>query len=492
MVQEQLEEDQQSVDSERLDLESDVQNGDDKYDDEDDPHPRCDWKAIDAIPVSRYEELVARVCTLEGPLKPTKVLAQNKGTFNAVAFVGVLNRGKCDNYIVRVPGHATVAHWTAKDAYMMQREFEMIEYVRKNTSAPVAQICSYSTDFTNILGHPYIMMTMLPGKSAFSAWFDEEIEDTDEPCEPDSALDFRFGDMPSPATEKKRLTLLRSLARIMAEINSLSFDQIGMPIIPLDDPVQPSIGPLYRWDNTGSDIYTSRPPLSSTQCYVSERPTLNSIKPSRARGALKLLDIIFSQPVFNAPPHLPESFTLHHADLDLQNILVDKDGNVTGIIDWDRCLAVPRFIGASSAPLFLQKDWMPAFLNNLTTSPYMAFTTHRYRQIYAAALAEYGCEDAKYTTKSAMYQAGVMSLYDSDDGDVMDILTKVLRSIPHFRSDVDECLIAFGKGWPAGEEIMRRELRKLFEPEMPDLEVLRDAEAGIAAVEWMLEFQYEI
>ncbi|KAJ4356866.1 hypothetical protein N0V95_002957 [Ascochyta clinopodiicola] len=469
-VKEQQGEDEDNADPGGPELKNDYQDSRDEYDDEDEPHPRCDWKTIDAISDGRYEELVTRVCTFEGPLKPTKVLAQDKGTFNAVTFVGVLNHGKCDKYIVRVPGHATIAHWTAKDAYMMQREIEVIEYIRRNTSAPLAQVCSYSTDFRNILGHPYIMMTMLPGKSAYSTWFDKDIEDTEKSCEPDSALGFRFGDVPSPATEKKRIALLRSLARIMAEINSLSFNQIGMPIAPLDDVARPTIGPSYRWDNTGSDIYTSRPPLSSTQCHVSERPTLNFLKPNAARGALKLLDIIFSQPVFNAPLHHPETFTLHHADLDLQNLLVDDDGNITGIIDWDRCLAVPRCFGASSSPLFLQKDWMPAYLNNLATSPYMAFTTHRYRQIYATALAQQGCEDAKFTTKSAMYQAGVMSLYDSDDGDVMDFLTKVLRSIPHFRSDVDECLIALGKGWPAGEETLRRELRKLFEPELPDLE----------------------
>lgn len=455
--------------------------------DPDAPHPRCDWKTIDAIPRSRYEELVARACSVRGPLKPTRVLGQKKGTYNSVSFVGVITRDKCDKYVVRVPGHATVAHWTPQDAYMMQREVEIIEYIRKNTSAPVPQICTYSTDFANILGHPHIMMTMLPGENAYSTWFDEDWEESDDI---DPSLNFRFGDLPSFSTEKKRITLLRSLARIMAEVNTLSFDQIGMPIIPLDGSVPPSIGPRYCWDNTGSDSFTVHPPPSSTQDYISSRPNIPSSTSTLQLGAHKLLDIIFTHPIFNPQHHPRETFTLHHADLDLQNILVDDTGNITGLIDWDRCLAVPCCIGAASAPLFLQKDWMPRFLNNLGTSPFMAFDTHRYRQIYAAALAEQSCADAKFTAKSAMYRAGVLAL-NGPDGDVVDFLGKVLSSIPQFRARAEECLEAFGRGCPAGEWIVRRELEGLFELEMPSLEVLREVDAGIATMDWMVAFEYQ-
>ena len=480
-----------SLENEETDTAEELEEDNEKGEDNDeDSHPRCDWKTIDAIPHSRYEELVALTCTFtEGPLKPTKVLAQEKGTFNAVSIVGVITRGKCDKYIVRVPGHATVAHWTAQDAYMMQREIDIIEYIRKNTSAPVPQICTYSTDFANVLGHPFIMMTMLPGKSAFSAWFDEDFEESEDT---DFTLNFRFGDLPSPVVEKKRLTLLCSLARIMAEINKLSFNEIGMPNIPIDGSTTTSIGPLYQWDNTGSDAFSERLSLSTTADFVSERPTLRSNKSETQLGMLKLLDMIFSQPVFDAPSSTAETFTLHHADLDLQNILVDEAGNVTGIIDWDRCVAVPRCVGASSAPLFLQKDWMPSYLNNLATAPYMTFTTDRYRQMYAAALAEQGCPDAKYTTKSAMYQAGIMALYDHDGGDTMDFLAKVLRCIPEFRGRVDEVLMAFGLGWPTGEAIVRQHLVKIFESELPDMNILQNAETDIAATDWMLDFQYEV
>ncbi|KAF2623029.1 hypothetical protein BU25DRAFT_479614 [Macroventuria anomochaeta] len=317
--------------------------------------------------------------------------------------------------------------------------------------------------------HPFIMMTRLPGKSAHSTWFDDDYD------EADSDTNFRSGKLSSPSVVKKRTSFLRSPARIMAEINTFFFDEIGIPIIPLDDSAPPTIGPLYQWDNTGSDDCTERPPGTTTHAYI-----LSAWEP---------LDIIFSHPIFN--PSCPETFTLHHADRDLQNILVDSSGNITGITDWDRCLAVPRCIGSSSAPLFLQKDWMLAYLNYLSTSPYMAFTTHCYRQIYAATLAEQGCGDAKYTMKSAMYQAGIMSLYDRDYEDVRDFLEKVLRCVPAFRGGVDEVVRAFEMGWSPSEQILRQHLAVIFEPEMPDMKVLADADAEIAAMAWMIGFEYK-
>ncbi|KAF1923682.1 uncharacterized protein M421DRAFT_9470 [Didymella exigua CBS 183.55] len=482
---------QDEVESE---LEKELESHEEDDDGDDDTgHPRCDWETIDAIPESRYIDLVSRTCTFSGPLKEARCLAYKRGTFNAVSYVGVLSRGRVDLYIVRVPGHATVNHWTAQDKYMMQREVETIEYMNRYTSAPVPQVCTYSGDFTNILGHPFIMMTHLPGKSAHRIWFDEEYDD-----DPDT--NFRLGDLPSPAVEKKRITFLRSLAKAMAEINTLSFNETGMPIIPLDGSVAPSIGAQYQWDNSGSNDYIERPVCASTPDYVRARPSsmrmldaliADTKTQNYILGARKVLDMIFAQPVFN-PSECKETFTLHHSDLDLQNILVDDEGNVTGIIDWDRCATVPRCVGAASAPLFLQKDWMPAYLNNLETAPHLGFTTHRYRQIYAAALAEQGCEDAKFTTKSAMYQAAAIALYDRDCGDIDDFLGKVLRCVPEFRGNVKETTRAFGMGWPAGERLLQRHLKQIFEPEMPDSNVLAEAEADIAAMEWMIGFEYAI
>ncbi|KAJ4375435.1 hypothetical protein N0V86_006966 [Didymella sp. IMI 355093] len=239
-----------------------------------------------------------------------------------------------------------MVHWTPYYAYMMKREAQILEHISRNTSAPVRRLCTYSTTFDNALGHPFIMMTRLEGESACNIWFDDEYD------EDDPKTNFRFGGLPLPAVEKKRINFLRSLAQVMAEINKIPFQDIGMPIVPVDGSAPPSISPMYQYDFTVDDGCIEQPVFTSTQDYVRTRPyslrmseaiVSNSKIQDYVLGARTLLDMIFAQPVFNPSPSIPETFTLHHCDLDLQDILVDNEGSVTGIIDWDKCLSVPHF-----------------------------------------------------------------------------------------------------------------------------------------------------
>ena len=52
------------------------------------------------------------------------------------------------------------------------------------------------------------------------------------------------------------------------------------------------------------------------------------------------------------------SFVISHPDLDLQNILVDESGAVTGLIDWDGVATVSQLAGCTY-PKWLTYDWDP-------------------------------------------------------------------------------------------------------------------------------------
>ncbi|CAE7219655.1 hypothetical protein PTTW11_11200 [Pyrenophora teres f. teres] len=53
-----------------------------------------------------------------------------------------------------------------------------------------------------------------------------------------------------------------------------------------------------------------------------------------------------------------ETFVLgRHTGFDSQTILVDDEGDGTGIIDWDNCIAVPCRVGYTSLAKFLRRDW---------------------------------------------------------------------------------------------------------------------------------------
>ena len=70
-------------------------------------------------------------------------------------------------------------------------------------------------------------------------------------------------------------------------------------------------------------------------------------------GADKLLRKFID---WSSTKHDTNEFILTHPDLDLQNILVDEDGTVTGLVDWDGVTTVPRSMGYSF-PKWIMRDW---------------------------------------------------------------------------------------------------------------------------------------
>lgn len=100
---------------------------------------------------------------------------------------------------------------------------------------------------------------------------------------------------------------------------------------------------------------------------------------------------------------------LAHPDLDLQNVLVDANGTVRALVDWDGVVAVPRSVGFSF-PKWLMRDWDPDTYrygyvdsnSNVGRDENSPEELLHYRRIYAQFL-----EDAM--TKSNVQEAHVAS-----------------------------------------------------------------------------------
>jgi hypothetical protein len=262
----------------------------------------------------------------------------------------------------------------------------------------------------------------------------------------------KTADCPSTETEKKRLNLLRSLAQVMTELEHVQFDSIGIPLVHSEEiSSQNEVGITYLWPYL-EDIHKveERRSFPSTQDYVQSAIDVLPLPELGESGNYddgdyailclrKIVDIIFSHPVFISDAD--DSYVLQHNDLDLQNILTDCQGNITGIIDWDGSLAMPRCVGHAGVPKFLRRDWFP---DRIARNSPLGWRTAHYRELYAAAMVEAGNPDAKFTSKSAIYQALLGAVYEG--GETTDIVEKLLRAIPGLRNNVADFLTFLSKG----------------------------------------------
>jgi hypothetical protein len=139
-------------------------------------------------------------------------------TEGASHHVVMLQFGPADlnsEWVIKIPVTGTKERWNEELAHKMRCEAMLMKYI-KRTDLPVPRIHTVIDTINNELGAPYILMKRMPGKGAYHLWFDKDDEDH---------LNANY---PSPETEKKRETFLRSLAHHMAKLQELQFDKIGM------------------------------------------------------------------------------------------------------------------------------------------------------------------------------------------------------------------------------------------------------------------------
>jgi|TARA_R110002003_G_scaffold228_5_gene16614 hypothetical protein len=250
----------------------------------------------------------------------------------------------------------------------------------------------------------------------------------------------KMADSPSLDIEKKRVNFLRSLAGHMTKVQGIPFSAIGMPSFGNFQSAAYSheqrefpVDKTFVWPYT-SDVnkVEERPVSMLTQAYVctalDQLPSLDEVEnltdsQKELLGVRKILNIVFSHMVFQSAPD--DTFILQHYDLDFQNILIDPEGNVTGILDWGGSLAMPRCVASAAVPTFLPRDWFPC---HLTRRPHMSESLPHYREVYAAAMFEAGNPAVKFTTKSAIYQAAFASIYEG--GSIYDFSAKLLAFVP--------------------------------------------------------------
>lgn len=450
---------------------------------------RFNHEAIRAIPDNKFINVVVQALTTGGGnivipwLLPEHctVAVTAEGSFNQCRMVDVL--GKM-TYVVKVPFAGTAGSWTKHDEEKMEAEIVLMQHIGRMSKIPVPEVVAHNCTLKSDFGLPYSITKKLPGKSAYEVWFVMENPDMDQH---ELWSHLTQSDDPSPALLEKRKKFLVSLAKTMAELDKVTFPATGMPSWRNGWRRAPEMAPQHYWNflkdacdfselalcESASEYFTRH---LDSRCGEGFNPHDfeqydPSVKNEIKNGARKAMELLTSTKAFKKSLEYPtgpgnaESFVVAHNDLDLQNILVDDDGNVTGILDWDAASIVPRSVGFATLPLFLRKEWLPYY--SMTDGPFTSWSIEEYRQVNCKPMKDTGCADSRYTSKSAMYHAVRVALYEGGDNALFDILNRFFLEVPEVRAlSTLQVLQNLGSGRsPALIQKLKHRFQEMLEPD---------------------------
>ena len=203
------------------------------------------------------------------------------GKFNTSCFV---NAGNQELVLRIAPSRDEVFLFYEKE--MMRQEPEIHRHLLEKTTVPVAEIVAFD-DTLSLLGHDFMLMERLSGSP--------------------------LSDVPSADFN----AVLAQVGEHLAQVHRITADTCGY--IGAHRPMEPQIA----WVNA-FEIMWNR--------LIDDIVSVGHLDPAeeeRLRSLLARHLIHFDRPV---------SFSLLHMDIWHQNILVDPNSSVTGIVDWDRGL----------------------------------------------------------------------------------------------------------------------------------------------------------
>jgi len=285
------------------------------------------------------------------------------GSYNVV-FILTFSDGL--KWAVRVPGNGTV--FTDLDVQRMNSVYGTMTYLRaKVPTLKIPEVFAWKTT-TDDIGVPYAFIQFVEGKPLDEQWSDE-----------------------SWVTEDKRLKVLAQLARMTAGLHNLQFDKIGALAFDAHGQYD-SVSHIEAVVDVNIDGVadcftesTSGGPFDTTEEYLRDDWDDLSGCADWRRADLAIMEIALE----TIPADMAGDgyFTLSHPDYNYQNIFVDDDAKVTGIIDWDGIQTAPRGLGCARYPSWITRDWDPGMYGYGVSGCRNEDSPEelsRYRQHYAA------------------------------------------------------------------------------------------------------------
>lgn len=270
-----------------------------------------------------------------------------------------------------------------------ESHIETLSVLRERTTIPVPEVICHDLTYRNQLGMPYICMTFLPGRPVSEVWFED-------PSGPGSR-------------EEMRLKILTNVANAMAQLSSMVFNLIGT-LRPGPRPGTHHDGVFYIGETFALELDRDRVSVYDSRTYVSSDTYLRS--GVALDEGLNEYDKGVEQVMKTIMCYMPANggcgFALCHPHLDARNVLVDDDGNVTGVTNWEFAQTMPRFLGYCKYPAWIMRDWDPLSYGwPVVADEDSPEALVRYRAHYNAEMGKaLGWEgDWRFTQKSHMYEA---------------------------------------------------------------------------------------
>lgn len=193
----------------------------------------------------------------------------------------------------------------------MLSEIATLRFVASRTTVPVPTMYHFNVDASNDFGFRYLLMQALPGRH------------------------FQSG-LARSVPEKHFDTLTDQLADYYDQLSHLRFDRIGRLWCGRTAEEQPSLIPV---PNVGG------PFSSSIEYFYALRKSHNRTIQTEHAGDKEWMTSAWileqALPSMIVEDFIHGPFPLCHIDLHYNNILIDDDFNITGIIDWSDSQTVP-------------------------------------------------------------------------------------------------------------------------------------------------------
>ncbi|KAK3055144.1 hypothetical protein LTR09_003697 [Extremus antarcticus] len=301
--------------------------------------------------------------------------------------------------LVRIPASGWPRRWNKIDAETLRTTVQIMRLISEKTCVPVPRVFAYDAGMDNEIRAPFTLISYLGGQNGSTTWNSNK------------------GTTPK---ELRRQNLLRTLAQAVSGLRDLRFPKGGSLWFAQDGDNDPVV--VDRWTLRADGwiiprVFKSIPAYTSVEGKIKDdirRQVLKEGQPVSYEE--RNIAVLFKLMVraFVKATELPQSgdnFVLVHPDFDIQNLITDETGRLTGIIDWDGACCEPLQIGWTRLPLWLHGDWYPHFQFPPAPGKHKAKdgpdALDEYRNDYARYLCNEsdGAFETRFTTKSHIYRA---------------------------------------------------------------------------------------